>query len=140
MARRRRDRVDSVRTGATEFDVASGTLPRSPYRDFEAYLGYTPEATVYLEREARDWSSRSLRRSPLYNFPPTKRAASPRNQRGVNFTAWRFVTSGVPSRVQFCVKRKQRREVLHAYGVAGRRGVGRGKRLHRSAVSRYSCR
>lgn len=44
-----------------------------------------------------------------------------------------------PSRARFCLQRKQRKEVLFAYGVAGRRGVGRGKRWNRNANSQWRC-
>lgn len=42
--------------------------------------------------------------------------------------------------VRFCVQRKARREVLFAFSVAGRRGVGAGKRWRRSVNSTWSCR
>lgn len=42
-------------------------------------------------------------------------------------------------RTMVCVRRGQRREVLFAYRVAGRRGVGAGKRWRRSVHSQWSC-
>lgn len=42
-------------------------------------------------------------------------------------------------RVQFCVSRKQRRQVLFAQRIAGKRGVGRGKRWRRSSTSSWRC-
>lgn len=44
-----------------------------------------------------------------------------------------------PGRVGFCVRRKQRREFLFAAGVAGSRGVGRGRSWRRTAESSYRC-
>lgn len=44
-----------------------------------------------------------------------------------------------PKKVMFCVSRKQRKQVLFAKGIAGRRGVGRGKRWLRSSTSSYRC-
>lgn len=45
----------------------------------------------------------------------------------------------IPSRVDFCVARKQRKQVLFAKGVAGGYGVGRGKRWRRTSNSFYRC-
>lgn len=44
-----------------------------------------------------------------------------------------------PRRVQVCLRRKARKEVLHALGIAGRRGLGRGAGVHRNADSSWSC-
>lgn len=54
--------------------------------------------------------------------------------RGINSLFMR-----VPTRVSFCVRRKQRREVLFARNVAGRRGVGYGKHWRRTQDSQYTC-
>lgn len=40
-----------------------------------------------------------------------------------------------PVRERFCVQRKIRREVMHALGLAGRRGLGRGGVRRRSSSS-----
>lgn len=146
MSRKNRTRGDRVavirRPGASEFDDANGTLPRSAYRDFEANLGDLPFDAVYLERDERGTGRRQMR--SLFYVPFAKRVASPRNKRGATLAHWRFVTSGVSSRVGFCVKRKQRREVLHALRIAGKRGLRgsgrRGRMYKRSAASWYSCR
>jgi len=44
-----------------------------------------------------------------------------------------------PSRVLVCVRRKIRKEVLHAFGIAGRRGLGRGG-VQFNENSKFSCR
>lgn len=45
-----------------------------------------------------------------------------------------------PGRVVECLKRKVRKEVLHALGIAGRRGLkGRGGSYRRGAFSGVSC-
>lgn len=58
-----------------------------------------------------------------------------------------YERSRIPQRVGFtlpwqviiCVRRKRRREVLHALNIAGRSGVGRGKRQHRNEYSEVRC-
>lgn len=44
-----------------------------------------------------------------------------------------------PKRVVICVRRQRRREVLHALRVAGRGGVGRGRKRHTNEYSQISC-
>lgn len=43
-----------------------------------------------------------------------------------------------PRRVYFCLSRKQRREVFHALGLAGRRGFGK-RGVRRTQNSQYRC-
>lgn len=45
-----------------------------------------------------------------------------------------------PESLPLCVRRGIRQRVLHALGVTGRRGVGRGKSRHVRAHSQVSCR
>lgn len=138
--RRRRDRVvSSSKPGATEFDVAtSQDVPRFAYRDFEADDGYLPHNAVYLERVQRG-TGRRYGVPPIVDIPPLyRRAALPRTPRLRNGPSWRLFVR-VPYRERFCVKRKQRKQVLFAYGVAGRRGIGRGKRWIRNSTSSYRC-
>lgn len=45
----------------------------------------------------------------------------------------------VPENVVHCVRRKRRREVLHALGIAGGRGLGRNRRQHRNEFSEVGC-
>lgn len=46
-----------------------------------------------------------------------------------------------PHRVDQCTQRQDRREVIHALGLAGRRGSAPGKRgrYHRTLMSNFSC-
>lgn len=44
-----------------------------------------------------------------------------------------------PWQVIICVRRKRRREVLHAIRVAGKRGVGRNKTQRRNSYSQVRC-
>lgn len=46
-----------------------------------------------------------------------------------------------PDRVDQCTQRKDRKEVLHALGIAGRRGSAPGRRgsYHRNLMSNFSC-
>lgn len=139
MRRRRRDREVVINPGATEFDVATGSVPRFAYRDVKADIGYSPDSAVYLERVKRGtgWQNRKTP-TVVYSFPPTKHPAKQDRRHGANFVGWRF-QSRVPSRVMFCVRRKQRKQVLFAFNIAGKSGVGRGKRWHRSYNSHYGC-
>lgn len=45
----------------------------------------------------------------------------------------------VPKDVVICLRRKRRREVLHALGKAGRGGIGRGRRRHTNEFSEIGC-
>lgn len=143
--RRRRDRVDSYnKPGATEFDVATGSVPRFSYRDLEANTAYLPDSAVYLERVQRGtgWPNRSVPRTHfprVVSLPPSYRhPAQPDRRQSANVGTWRF-QSRVPSRTWFCVRRKQRKQVLFAFKIAGRSGVGRGKRWFRNRNSHYGC-
>lgn len=50
-----------------------------------------------------------------------------------------FLRIAAPHRVYFCLSRKRRREVLHAFRIAGKRGIGKGKRVRRTQNSQYRC-
>lgn len=136
--RRRRDRVVTSRPGAAEFDAANGELPRSTYRVLEAFDVHTPDSPVYLERVQRG-TGRGNRRtaSTVYSLSPRRHALA-RSKAGSILRSWRFHVS-VPRKMGFCVRRKQRKEVLFALSIAGRSGVGRGKRWRRNAQSSYRC-
>lgn len=49
------------------------------------------------------------------------------------------VAFAVPKSVAVCVRRSRRREVLHALGVAGGKGVGRNIKHHRNEWSEIGC-
>ena len=44
-----------------------------------------------------------------------------------------------PRSVHLCRRRKSRRQVIHALGIAGKRGVGEGRRRHVNFWSKVSC-
>lgn len=44
-----------------------------------------------------------------------------------------------PRRVLFCLRRKVRKEIMFALNIAGRRGVGAGKRWRRTENSNWRC-
>lgn len=68
---------------------------------------------------------------------PTKRAFS----KARYYNKLGALAIAAPSRVQFCVRRKVRREVLFAIRKVGRSGSspGRYRRYRRTGDSRYSC-
>lgn len=76
---------------------------------------------------------------------PVFRAARPvtplqAKQRQLSWLAFNRLQVQAPRRVAFCVRRQQRKEVLHALGIAGRRGlVGRGGSYHRTSNSSWRC-
>lgn len=45
----------------------------------------------------------------------------------------------VPKDVVICLRRKRRREIMHALGKAGRGGIGRGRKRHTNDFSQISC-
>lgn len=138
--RRENDRVVS-RSGATEFDVATGTVPRSTYRDFEAHGGYAPDEAVYLERVQRGtgWPHRWPKPTVFVHRPLYKHAAKQRSTHIPRILSWRLPLRERPGVVGFCVRRKVRKQVMFALNVAGKRGVGRGKSWHRNRNSSYRC-
>lgn len=54
-----------------------------------------------------------------------------------SFTA--RVAFSEPKHVAVCARRHIRREVLHAFGVAGGKGVGRNRKQHRNEWSKVGC-
>lgn len=51
----------------------------------------------------------------------------------------RSVGFTLPWQVIVCVRRKRRKEVMHALNIAGRSGVGRGKKQRRNEFSEVRC-
>lgn len=51
----------------------------------------------------------------------------------------RRVGFALPWQVVVCVRRQRRRQVMHALGIAGRRGVGAGKRRHMDEYTGVRC-
>lgn len=56
-----------------------------------------------------------------------------------NVQKWARVGFALPWQVIICVRRRRRREVLHALDVAGKRGVGAGKKQRRDEYSEIRC-
>ena len=136
---RRREQDYSKRAGET-YDFSNPRLPRAHesvrrmLRDeersrVERILELArPKATVYpgspLQRVSR---YRFESRTPSHPAKPNRLSLELRRLR-----------ISKPHKVAFCVRRKQRREVLFAMRVAGERGVGRG-RAWRRKDSQYTC-
>lgn len=150
---------------------AASHTARSPYRSGSPYFGPWPdpvwdaapaestplpshgsttESGPFLVPAARaGWthSDRLLTVSPrrirrvLRAFPSGTPKHAPRTRQIALY--WPRIGVGIstPSRVYFCVKRKQRREVLFARKVAGhfRRSPGRGGSYRRTQSSYYRC-
>lgn len=57
------------------------------------------------------------------------------------FAGLKVLSLRVPSRVRFCIRRKERRSILFAYRKVGYRGSSPGRRGYRRVQdSQYSCR
>lgn len=70
----------------------------------------------------------------LARLPAARRQITPLQASFRAFNVLRFPNP----KVAVCVRRKVRKEVLHALGVAGSRGLGRSG-VHRSADSSWGC-
>lgn len=134
MARsRRRDSGSNRRQGGPRYRP-SGTLP-------------LPVSVVALPfSDAQDSLARSRGRlftPPHYPLAKPVFARGKRGRsvgsllRGIRYPA-RTVQLRVPAKVAFCVRRKQRREVLFSLRVAGRRGSAPGP-YRRTPDSYYTC-
>lgn len=111
-------------------------LPRaheSVRRYYESQLSSVPRARA-VSRTLSVRAYRDMRRM-RYLLSPAKPAKRSKAMRGIAFKALRVVE---PARVLMCVRRGIRREVLHALGIAGSRGLGRGG-VRRTVDSAYSC-
>lgn len=102
--------------------------------------------------EVLSWVARPSLRPRVYYSPVSHKYPSPASQdrysafrewsRGVGTTRGRSTPLRVPSAVWFCLKRKQRRQVLFARRVAGwrrKRSPGRGGSYRRTPNSAYRC-
>lgn len=66
---------------------------------------------------------------------PVRKLVTPRQ----NFSELKKLQISAPSRALFCVRRKQRKEVLFALGRAGFRGSAPKKHYRRTQDSQYRC-
>lgn len=137
MSRRRSsDRVDY---GSHTGDRRSSLLPRMSDREFKAVMYDPPMRAVYPNL----W--RAAERSPAFWTTPTRRfpKAGRPGSSGLfgSFSAKQplFYINEMPSRLQFCVRRKDRREVLFARGKVGFRGAVQKRSFVRSVYSKYGC-
>lgn len=82
------------------------------------------------------WQGRTYREGDYYaeERDPLGRS-SYRFHKGVS----RRLGFHAPWQVIICVRRKRRREVLHAFRIAGKRGIGRGKSWKRNSYSQVRC-
>lgn len=123
--------------GSVYFDPnAPAALSRAQERVRQALLGMgidsrsprvlMPSRAVYLQD-----------RPAVKPYAPKARRTA--NRSGRQYLSQLMQSINAPRNVQFCVRRKIRREVMFAKNVAGRRGVGRGKSWRRTNESRYHC-
>lgn len=143
------DDVDSTSdfyTGGAPFPALAPAAPRSLVRrllDIESsgnpdrlfWRGYgAREPHVSVRDSVRRSVAPSFRRGAVSRSP--LQAHSPSD----SWAAFRKLKVSAPARVMFCVRRRQRREVLFAFGVPGKRGLrGAGGHYKRNAFSSWSC-
>lgn len=134
--------------------ISSGTLPRTQERVLQAMQGpwsdYGPDRAVYQGELGR------ARRRPVLTASVAKPQGGSATARARVYVARAVrvlarspsrpigsllgqIAQRLPMTTRFCVQRKQRREVMFALDVAGRRGVGAGKRWKRRVESQYNC-
>lgn len=141
----RRSSKSKVWSGRGPVVAANGTLPRSGLpesfpgrrRQYDLF----PLSLVQGSNPAPEWNTSLIPRR-VWIGPPSpvrgKRAAT--RSRFTPAPAGVLVRTPGPTRDprHFCLRRQSRKQVLFAYGVAGRRGLGRNG-VHRNASSYYSC-
>lgn len=143
MARRSSSRSSSsLRRGGSFLDPQRSWPPaieRLSINEELAALAVTPNSYFYGETEDRDFPH-------ALTFVPNKQMlAKPRPVGPVAYRASTIMAPFgqlrifAPRRVLFCLRRKVRKEVLFALRIAGRRGVGAGKRWRRTAESSWRC-
>lgn len=149
MARRRgRDRVVGGSSAPGGPWTGLAQLPRGTYRDSEARSGTLRRDQSVYRLGADRWDSpvgpanfklrlRSVAASGArHGLMPRK--SSPYAKQVLRFLSW-LPEVHIPSRVAFCVRRKQRREVLFALKRAGYSGSARKGHWRRTAYSKYRC-
>lgn len=139
MARRRGgDRVVARRTTGERLS-SNGTLPRSSYRDFETHSGTLRRGRPVYRVDADLVSPRfAVSISPVKARFGVRASESPYAKQILRSLSW-LPSVHIPSRVMFCVRRKQRREVLFALNRAGYSGSARKSKWRRSITSKYGC-
>lgn len=101
--------------------------------------GYGTESrNSVLAQAPQELSERPIRRPLKSAFAALEIARMLKSARYPRREAMRLLYLNAPSRVLFCLRRKIRKAVLHAFGVAGRRGIGRGG-VNRTANSMWRC-
>lgn len=135
MRKRRNDRDVRQSAGVRQFNRTSGYAAPQSYRDFE-HLGLYPsaESAVYPSVER----ARQRKPTQLFVSLPAKRAKHFVGTRLVSPSV-RIDSAAFPSRVLFCVRRKQRRETLFAIRRAGYSGSAPKRHYYRKLTSSYGC-
>lgn len=149
MSRRSRHR----RQGAAQFPAAieQASMPLTHESVRQALPEARREAQLRMSRlvapgvpiravERREWPGRLFRARGIPSFSPAKHAV----RRSKAVSVWHQLRSlwmRAPSRVRFCVQRKERKEVLFAYRKIGFSGSspGRFNRYRRTENSAYGC-
>lgn len=133
MARRSSTRHDSV-VGREVFNIASRRLPltrKSVMRQYEDRREFHPDGRHQSPRSINKFHTEfQVRRAPRARVEPVDFT-----QNSFQAVPWN-ISFVKPREVLTCVRRKIRREVLHAFRVAGKRGLS-GPRYNE--FSKVSC-
>lgn len=133
---RRGDRVDFNANRAGElFSRSSGTLPSTSYR-VSRLMSYDEPLLAVIPSLRRDAERMPAIRLPISR--PAERAFRRDVQRALLRNV-SFTTAELPSRVLFCIRRKQRREALFAFKRAGYSGSVKKRSFRRVSSSKYGC-
>lgn len=131
-SRRRRDSSRFV-SGDPQIRSSVSALPRDVAAASSSFLHGPHRAIVFTP--PAPFKRLPARRGVVYAPPPVR---TPTRKSGGPWRFWGSLSVRVPERVKFCVQRKERREVLFARRVAGRRGTAPGP-YRRSPKSQWSC-
>lgn len=152
------DGRDSIRPfvqswGVPQLFGTSGTLP--PARSPNVHRSYVQRLMLLDSPLSRGYGAREPHKASVLRFsdsawrPPqsvfvnfASLQANKNKQAAVarSWTAFNALRVPAPQKVSMCVRRKQRKEVLHALRIAGRRGLtGRGGGYHRTQDSAWGC-
>lgn len=102
-------------------------------------LSRTPQSYVFGETDARPFSHGLTVISGEQVVPKARRVGPAAYGAGTIMAPFGSLRIMAPRRVLFCLRRKVRKEVMFALRIAGKRGVGAGKRWRRTENSQWRC-
>lgn len=127
-----------VITNATDRGWGSPTVPRlNSLTTKRLAVDYLPSPSLSLIEDLRQWHPEQSTR-PIRTFsgqPARLKVFSGPTRSGTRPLVPYSITFRNPQKTVVCVRRTQRKQVLHALGVAGRKGLKPRRRIWSSAIS-----